>query len=285
VPPTDAEFEILLRLLDDETPEVRSHVASRLVLMGGDLSERLVVRGRDLAPEDQALLSQLTAPARRHALARDWAVPTGGAAAMMEDWDAFEAMLRLISDFLHDGVTLRQPLSDALDLIADEAASAGVANADDLRVFLFGETGRFHGDPEPMADRRHADLAWVIATGHSDPIGYGLLYLLMARRLDLEVEGIDFPEDLVCRIHIDGVSFIVECHSGGRLHAQDELLQDGDLSREDAARLAAGSATPGDLLLVYLRNLQELLEWEQADDDAQAAEDAMLIRRLCESLR
>jgi hypothetical protein len=285
VPPTDAEFEALLRLLDDETPEVRSHVAARLVLMGGDLSERLVVRGRDLAPEDQALLSQLTAPARRHALARDWAAPTGGAAAMLDDWDALEAMLRLISDFLHDGVTLRQPLSDALDLIADEAASEGIANADDLRVFLFGEAGRFHGDPEPMADRRHADLAWVIATGESDPIGYGLLYLLVARRLDLEVEGMDFPDGFVCRIHIDGAPFMVDCHSGGCLHSQDELLQSGSLSREDVARLAAGAATPGDLLLLYLRNLLELLEWEEVDDDPQAAEDAILIRRLRESLQ
>jgi hypothetical protein len=283
-PPTDAEFDALLRLLDDETPEVRSHVAARLARLGGDLSERLIVRGRVLEPDDQALLSQLTAPARRETLVREWAVPTGGAAAMLDDWDTLEALLRFVSDFLHDGVTVRQPLSDALDLVSDEAAAAGVSTPDALRVFLFGEGGRFGGDPEPTADRRHADLAWVVATGQSDPLGYGLLFLLVARRLDLEVEGLDFSDSFVCRIHIDGRPFIVECHAGARLHSQEELLESGGLSREVASRLTAAAATPGRLLLAFLENLLGLIEWEEADEHPEAEEDAALIRRLRESL-
>ena len=38
-PPTSEELVALLRLLDDDTPEVRERVAQRLALCGGDLSD------------------------------------------------------------------------------------------------------------------------------------------------------------------------------------------------------------------------------------------------------
>jgi hypothetical protein len=75
-------------------------------------------------------------PARREILVRDWIAPSGGAMALHEDWESFEALLRTISDFLHDGITLRQPLSDALDLLMEEAIDDGVTDADELRTFL-----------------------------------------------------------------------------------------------------------------------------------------------------
>ena len=276
-PPAPEELDALLRLLDDETPEVRTRVAARLAESGGDLSEWLAARPCQLTAAESSLLAELLQPARRAVLAREWQFPSGGAAALAEDWDSFEALLRVISDFLHDGVTLRQPLSDALDLLAEEADAAGVANAMELRAFLF-ESGRLHGNQAGYHDPRNSDLAWSIAEGRSNPLGLGIIFMLVASRLELAVEAVNFPGHFLCRIHHDGQPFIVDCFDHGRIHDQVELLQNPELGRNERAILRQ-AADPGSVLLRLLNNLAEALEGKGRGTDAR------LIRRLRSSLR
>lgn len=275
--PAPEELDALLRLLDDDTPEVRQRVTERLQLYGGDLSDWLASRPRALNPADRNLLAALLQPARRAALERDWQVPTGGAAAMGDDWDALEAMLRVISDFLHDGTSIRQPLSDALDLLAEEAEAAGVGCANELRAFLF-EGDRFVGNETDYHDPRNSDLAWSIAEGRSNPLGLSLIFLLVARRLDLVVEAINFPGHFLCRIYEDGYPIIVDCFSRGQLHLQATLLEDPEIGPQER-RLLRHSADPGAVILRLLNNLIEAL------NQAGRRDDARLIRKLRASMQ
>lgn len=277
VPPTPEELDALLRLLDDETPEVRSRVAERIALCGGDISEWLATQPRPLSAHEKSVLAELLSPPRREALEREWLVPTGGAPALREDWESFEAMLRAISDFLHDGITIRQPLSDALDLLAEEAEESGVVSANDLRAFLF-EGDRLSGNQEDYDDPRNSDLAWSIAEGRSNPLGLGIVFLLVARRLDLVVEAVNFPGHFLCRIYEDGYPIIIDCFDHGRLHLQSTLLEDPDLGRAQRSVLRQ-TADPGTVLLRLLNNLVAAL------DVAERADDARLIRKLRATLK
>jgi hypothetical protein len=276
-PPAPGELDALLRLLDDETPEVRAQVASRLAASGGDLSDWLAARPARLSVAERGLLAELLRPARRAALERDWQYPSGGAAAMAEDWEGFEAMLRVISDFLHDGVTLRQPLSDALDMLAEDADEAGVGSAMELRVFLF-EDGRLRGNDDGYHDPRNSDLAWSIAEGRSNPLGLCVIFMLVARRLELTVEPVNFPGHFLCRIHEDGESLIVDCFDRGRPYLQAELLANPDLGRVEK-EVIYQSADPGAVFMRLLNNLSDALQ------GADRGEDARLIRKLRASLR
>ncbi len=276
-PPAPEELDALLRLLDDETPEVRERVAERIAFCGGDLSEWLATHPRMLSASERAVLAELLRPPRRAALERDWQAPTGGAAAMREDWDALEAMLRLISDFLHDGITIRQPLSDALDLLAEEAEEAGVGSANELRGFLFGD-GRLVGNELEYDDPRNSDLAWCVSEGRSNPIGLGIIFLLVARRLDWVVEAVNFPGHFLCRIYEDGYPIIIDCFDQGRLHLQATLLESPELGRAERAVLRQ-SADPGTVLLRLLNNLVAAL------DGAMRPDDARLIRKLRATLK
>ena len=276
-PPTPEELEALLRLLDDETPEVRERVSERFAQCGGDISEWLASRPHPLSGEEKSLLSDMLSPPRREALERDWLVPTEGAAALREDWESLEAMLRALSDFLHDGITIRQPLSDALDLLAEEAEEAGAFSANDLRAFLF-EGGRFSGNRKRHDDPRNSDLAWAIAGGKSNPLGLCLIFILVARRLDLVVEGVNFPGHFLCRIHEDGYPVIVDCFDHGRLHLLSTLLESPDLGREERSILRQ-TADPGTILVRLLNNLVASL------DAAGREEDAKLVRRLRATLK
>lgn len=268
-PPAPEELAALLRLLDDETPEVRARVAERLALCGGDLSEFLATHPRELSSKEREVLAEILRPAKRAALECDWLAPTGGAAALREDWEEFEGLLRVISDFLHDGISIRQPLSDSLDLLAEEADEAGVASANDLRAFLF-EEGRLAGNETEYEDPRNSDLAWAIAEGRSNPLGLVVVFLLVARRLDLVVEAVNFPGHFLCRIYEDGYPIIVDCFDHGRMHLQATLLEDPEIGRAQRETLRQ-SADPGTVLVRLLNNLVQALEGEHRKEDAHMA--------------
>lgn len=267
----------LMRLLDDETPEVRRHVAMRLDACGGDISEWMATWPGRLAPQEHEILRNLLGSGRRRILEQDWTVPTGGTAAMREDWEAFEATLRLLSDFLHDGTTVRQSLSDALDMLAEEADLAGISTARQLANHLFkGDV--LQGNRADENDPSNLDLAWAVANGRSNPLGLGLILILVARRLDIEVEGVDFPGHFLCRVHEDGIPLIIDCFDQARPHLQMTLLESPDLTRTERAVIRQPMA-PGAMLLMLMDKLTINLESRGRN------EDAGLVRKLRKSFR
>ncbi len=277
LPPDPKEISALLRLLDDDTPEVRSVVAGRLAEVGGDLSEILPGMAHGLSGREKELLKSMLLPARRRTLREEWITPGFGSAGLGDDWELFESHLRLISDFLHDGLSLRQPLSDALDLLAEEAQEDGVSGPNDLRVFLF-ERKKLGPNGENYYDPRNSDLAWCLSEGVSNPIGLGVIYMLTGQRLGLEIEGISFPGHFLCRFREDGYPLIVDCYDKGCIHSQNVLTDpSNDLSREQR-RALEGSADLGTILLRILNNLTDAFVREGRE------EDVGLIREMRDSM-
>lgn len=276
--PSLNELEALVSLLDDETPEVRAQVAERIAdVRSGDLSEWLASRQTPITAADELLLSEMLGAARRSQLRREWVVPSGGGAALAEDWERMEALLRALSDSLHDGVTLRQPLSDAIDMLAEEATEAECELEEDLIKFLFDD-GRIKGNREAYHDPRNADLAWVIAEGKSNPIGLSLVLLLVAGRLGMDIEGVNFPGHFLCRIHLDGEPWIVDCFDEGKLHRQSDLMSGSSELTRQQKRLLESSADSGTILHRLLNNLIVALH------RAERVEDCALVRELRETL-
>ncbi len=277
LPPDTNEISALLRLLDDDTPEVRSIVAGRLAEVGGDLSEILPGMALELSEREKEFLASILLPARRKTLREEWITPGFGTAGLGDDWELFESYLRLMSDFLHDGLSLRQPLSDALDLLAEEAQEDGVAGANDLRVFLF-ERKRLGPNDSDYYDPRNSDLAWSVAEGVSNPIGLGVIYMLLGQRLGFEIEGICFPSHFLCRICEEGYPLIIDCYDRGCIHSQAVLTDPtNDLGREQR-RALEGSADLGTILMRVLNNLID------AFVRMGRAEDAALITELRDSM-
>jgi hypothetical protein len=269
----------LLRLLDDNDPAVREPVALRLREFSGDLSEPLAALGIDLSPAEQATLGDLLRPARRRDLLGEWQVPSGGWPALADDWDRVEALLRLVADFLHNGVTLRASLHDALDLLADEfeACDAQLLSADALREFLF-TSGRLVGNKSDFYNPHNSDLCWAIENGRSNPLGLSLIYILVGRRLNLPIEACNFPGHFLCRIDAAETTAIVDCFNGGRIHPLDEMLAP-DVKLSPAARKALEvPAAAGEVLMRTLRNLEH--SFARLDQE----EDQQLFRTLRKSL-
>ena len=266
---SSSEIDALLRLLDDDTPAVRERVVARLAACGGDLSGWFAAHPRELRAAEAALLADILRPAKRATVVKLW--KTGAARLAKTEqpgWPEVEPMLALLSDLLHDGITPRPALAELLDNLAGSAREGGVDDEMTLRDHLF--TGlRFAGNEDGYHDPRNSDLVWSIQSRRSNPLGLCLVYILVAHRMGLRVEGVGYPGHFLCRIHPHGVPVLVDCYSNGQLHLQATLLEpESDLTRQQRAELRK-TATPVGTLVRVLNNLAAAFQMAERDEDFQ----------------
>jgi hypothetical protein len=275
-PDTSPErLALLLRLLDDDSPEVRASVEEALSAFEGDVSELLGGLDANLGTDDLLLLSRLLLPSRRERLRREWIVPAGGADAVVDDWDHLEALLRSLSDYLHDGVTLRPPVGDALDLLAEELAeTADRDGAAGLNKALF-ESGRFKADMREEDAPRNYDLARVLSGNDSNPLGLGLVFLLVARRLEVDVEGLNLPQAFLCRYHDNGHVVLTDPAAKGKTVSTDDLAHRIRRYPREVRMMIARPVTPGELLVRVVEELATSWAVRGETQDAELMEELL----------
>ncbi|MCW1924167.1 transglutaminase-like domain-containing protein [Luteolibacter arcticus] len=275
-PDTSPErLALLLRLLDDDSPPVRASVEAALSAYDGDVSELLGGLQIVLGEPEQELLSLMLLPARRERLRREWVVPAGGAGAVLDDWDQFEALLRSLSDYLHDGVTLRQPLGDALDLLAEELEDIGTQEgAAGLNRALF-ESGRFKANFREEDEPDNYDLGHVLAGNPSNAFGLGLVFLFVAHRLDIDVEGVSLPQSFLCRFHDEGQVVLTEPAMKGRTITSEDLAHRIRRYPREVRAMVARPATPGELLVRVVEELATSWSVRGETEDAELMEELL----------
>lgn len=271
------DISTLLRLLDDETEEVRRGVQEALLEFAGDASDDLAALGLSPASKRAKLLSKSLHPGRRLALREQWAVPQGSLRHPDGDWETFESLLRLLSDFLHDGVTLRASLSDELDQLTADA-EPHVLTPLDLGNWLF-KSDRFKTNQDHPCDPRNSDLAWVLQEGMSNPLGLSLVYILVAQRLGLQVFGINYPGHFLSLIDTEEGTTLIDPSHRGRPILVKKLLADHPEISQRAREAVKQPASLSAILFRLLANLN--LAFAKADRQ----KDASLILDLMKTIK
>ena len=262
-----AQFGALLSLLDDQDEEVQKALKKALSSYQGDASDDLAALGVPLRGQKVQLLSDSLHAGRQKLLREQWAIPAHALRSPDGDFEHLESLLRLISDFLHDGVTLRPSLSDELDLLTQEADSL-VSTPLDLAKWLF-TTGKFTGNKEAPFDYRNSDLAWCLEQKKSNPIGLSLIYLLVAQRLGLSVYGVNYPGHFLCIIETQEGNTLIDCYHKGRPILVSQLLKDHPELSKQAVAAVREPCSLGAILRRILTNLN--LAFEKADRPQDAA--------------
>ncbi len=262
---TESKLPHLIKLLDDKEPATKEALKSEFQASSGDISHELTATGITLTPKEKKQLSTLLLPARRKTLTSEWQIPAGGRSAMAEDWDSFEYHLRIISDYLHDGITLRPPLSDALDLITDEF-SKNLQNtpitAENLRIWMF-QNGRFQGNKKNYYLPENSDLCWVTDSGLGNPISLATLFMLIGRRLNLDITGCNYPGHFLARIYAGSNMQLVDCYNNGKLISAKNIIEEHKEISINAKIAIAGHAPLGDILQRFIRNLEHSFKHEK----------------------
>ena len=219
----------------------------------GDAADELAAAGLRLKSNQAKLLTEGLHPGRRLILESEWAIPIGRLQSVDGDWDCFESLLRLLSDFLHDGITMRQSLSDELDQLAEQA-HAKVSSPIELSRHLFS-TGKLTGNRLDPFQIRNSDLAWCIQEGESNPLGLSLIYMLVAHRLKIPVFGCNYPGHFLSLISHQGQPTLIDAFHNGRATAAQQLLSEHPEISADAKRALKQPSTLADMLLRLLANL------------------------------
>ncbi len=275
---TEEQLPYLIKLLDDKEPATQQALKQEFAESSGDISNEIAALAIDLKQQDRTNLSKLLLPGRRATLMSEWQIPLGRAAAISEDWDSFEYHLRIISDYLHDGISLRPSLSDNVDMLCKEATDEMPAiSANQLRIWMF-KNGKFKGNKSHYYLPQNSDLCWVADTGLGNPLSLSTLFILIAHRLNLDVTGCNYPGHFLARIFLDGKAQLVDCFHRGKLLPCDELLsKHKEISL--AAKMAIKIDTPlGHILWRFLRNL------EYSFSQTKQPEDQKLFNELANSL-
>ena len=189
------------------------------------------------------------------------------------DYESLESLLRLISDFLHDGVTLRPSLSDELDILAQEADPAASTSLE-LAGWLFGSK-RFAANKVAPFDPRNSDLAWCLEEGQSNPLGLSLIYILVAQRLGLTVYGVNYPGHFLSLIDSREGPTLIDAFHRGRPILVSKLLADHPEISGEATKAVRQPCSLAAMLLRVLANMN--LAFNKADrfDDAAITQDLM----------
>jgi len=270
--PDPRQLPWLLRLLDDDSPEVRSAVLDQFALFGDELEDRLGRLELPRTARELGLIESLVREGRRRRLRTGWEA----LASVRGDKPLLEAGHDLLSRFLRRERTGRT-LTEELDALT-EAFGAGPREQDALALaeFLFRTRG-LTGDRETYNDPSGSDLHHVITSGKGLPISLASIYILVAHRLGLRVEGCNLPGHFLALAEHGGRTFVVDCYNAGT------VLLDPDLARLSAhapVRTTDLAALRCDAHVILARVLRNLTAALRRRDDEQSLEDATLLESL-----
>lgn len=220
-----SELSYVIKLIDDPDPSVKSAVEEYLVKFSGDLSEEIAGEAISLTAYERKELSRMLMPGRRKTLAQNWQLPTQFKEDQGTDWETFEFLLSLLSDYLHDGITLRPSLADSIDQLCDEAQMAdATSSTKELCRFLFNSS-RYMGNKNRYFAHENSDITWVIHNTFGNPLSLVVIYMLLANRFGLEVHGCNYPGHFLAWVP-DETPYLVDCYNRGRILHPRELIRD-----------------------------------------------------------
>jgi hypothetical protein len=270
--PDPRQLPYLIRLLDDDSPDVRGAVLDQFAAYGDSLEDHL--KGVTLPdhPRQRRLIQSLLREGRRRRLSAGW----GSLSSIGEDKARLEAGQDLISRFLRPDSS-GGTLGPALDALAGEFRS-GLYEKDALALseFLFQIKG-LAGAREAYYNPRNSDLMHVITNREGLPISLACIYMLVAHRLGLIVEGCNLPGHFLALAHHNGHKLVIDCFNGGIVLLDSDLARLSSSAPVKTTDLAALECDAGVILARVLRNLVAAF---RRSEDEQASEDAALIEKL-----
>ena len=276
--PTDDDVRRVNEILADLQPNTRPSdlLVDSLVPEGGTNQEVLRREARLLeqrAQQLRQLASQVHTRKTQQELSEVMSQPT-------EDLDLLKAAL-LIARLDNEEVDVDGYLAEVDRIVSDIRTDLKDDASDDDRLaalnrHLFEELG-FHGSRTNYYNRSNSYLNEVIHDREGLPITLSVLYMEIARRLDLKVVGIGLPGHFVARYEpAEGDPQILDVFDQARVMPHDDAVAtirnrfNRQLSEEDldsAVEEILTASTPQSIIVRMLTNLRGVAE-DNRDVDA-----------------
>lgn len=209
-------------LLDDPSPAVRAALLAKFVELGDPVRQFLLEiacdPNRALAPHAQHFLKELK---------------------LSDPGAEFIAFIRSMNYELESGILLLARAVDPelkiaecrrqLDAIAARCAELTVEPSSPrercriINRVLFHEWG-FRGNVENYCDPRNSLIDQVLARRKGLPITMSILYVMIAERLDLELQLVGMPSHVMVGCYLEELPFFIDPFDRGIMREPDEVF-------------------------------------------------------------
>ncbi|HEX8465369.1 MAG TPA: transglutaminase-like domain-containing protein [Abditibacterium sp.] len=272
------QLPALLKLCDDPSPAVANKVAHRLRELGPDVWDEIQARNILLSESQRAILDAIFASDEDEILREAWLwLGSHG-----HDHLYLESALMALCDWQSGsgtGARGRYLLDDLAIAFGDyEPPKNSVRNrseAGSLAHFLFEERGLSGANSDDYYNPLHSNIVHTLEAGQGLPITLACIFILVGRRVGLEIEGCAFPGHFLTR---DGkTAQVFDPFNGGRALSSHEVAT----LRKAAPAEMSGTATAREIVERVLRNLS--VAYHQQGDATKSGFMLSLIRLMDEN--
>lgn len=261
------EVDALIRLLDDPDEDVQASVRARLDELGHEAVPPLLAAHDEAEDALRPLIETAIHDLHFAHIQQAWRLVMGAPSVDLERGAFLLALYRFPR---LDIPAYRSKLDD----LAEEAQPAvhrasGVERAFELADFMC-DTWGFSGNEDHYYDPNNSYLNKVIDRRLGIPISLSVVFLLLGRRLDLPVYGVNLPAHFLVKYVDDQGEAYLDLFSGGEYLSKEAclrfLLQAGVKPRPTYFQAA-------DEQSILLRMGRNLLAIARETDQSQMAED------------
>lgn len=198
----------------------------------------------------------------------------------------FEAALSIAQDVYPDlDLDTHQTEIDTLAARLRRRLPSDASNLQKLRMlnhYFYNELG-FSGNVNDYYSPDNSYLHRVLQTRRGIPISLAVVYMELARQIDLDVHGISFPGHFLMKLSVQSGQVVLDPFNGTSLSREEleERIEPYILQQEfpDDFQLGAylSSATPRDILVRMLRNLKSLFMQHKRWQHLLAVQERLLV--------
>jgi regulator of sirC expression with transglutaminase-like and TPR domain len=232
----ESKVRALVRLLDDEDPQISAAVEKEIIGGGDEIVRILEKEKANAEVHVKKRIENLVSRIYLDKLQKDYDSLLDFASH--RDF-SLERALYLIA----------KPLYPEVDFVLIESRLNELANELRMRIatienpyeivhhvndFFLNEMG-FTGNSKDYYNPDNSILHRVIETRRGIPISLGIIYLLVGRRLNLPVFGVGAPAHFLVKFVLEGKEIFVDVFNGGRVMSRkdaEEFISDMGFSFE-----------------------------------------------------
>lgn len=252
MPEADSEFDALIHLLDDPSQDVQQAVRTRLNEWGRAALPRFHHAQKNASAPLRSRIAEAAHDLNVSLVVQAWSDLMAQPDPDLEHGAFLVALYRYPDLDIPAYRTLLDDLAEQVRPRVDKAK--GFERSETLTRFMFEELG-YLGNHEEYYDPDNSYLNRVIDRRMGIPISLSIVYLSMAKRLDLPIYGVNMPAHFVVKYEDADVEVFLDLFNSGTPFTKEAGVRSLKKVGIPPQPQYFDAARPNDILLRMVRNL------------------------------
>ena len=278
---TATQIEHILKLLDDESPEIRKIVRSTLLENSTDIVLDDLISQLSLSNETHFQLKSTLRDMHFELVTR---VLTQLCESQLEDIDLEKAVL-LLAYWNDPDIDVQEIVRQLDEMAADirkEMPTSGhpLSFMDIINQQLFSKW-RFKGNSEDYYNPENSFIDQVLLNRKGIPISLSVVYMLIARRIGLPIIGIPMPAHFIVKYDDGEDEIFLDPFYGGKVYNREECIHYLNQAQIKNTEEILGGCPHYEIITRMMRNIH--LVYSSYQDEPEKSKQIGELLKLLES--